>query len=327
MPRQPRLDIPGLLQHVIVRGIERSEIFLDDDDRRRFIDRFDQLLVSTGTDCYAWALIPNHFHLLVRCTGVELSRFMRRLLTGHAVYFNRRHNRSGHLFQNRYKSIVCEEDSYFHELIRYIHLNPLRAGLVSDPEELAKYPWCGHSVILGHRILSGQSVDAVLASFGRRTARQRYRQFIADGLGIGEQPHLVGKSQKQHEIDSSFKKDSIISDDRILGGSDFVQTLRDQEVCKEALQGRKSLLELQKAITDFFGVEPWCLGQRGRQNDISTARALFCFLAVAKLRYSGVEVGEILGISGSSVSRAVRRGESLFQPRIDLQMWWNGLMQ
>ncbi|MDD2320493.1 MAG: transposase [Geobacteraceae bacterium] len=126
MPRQPRLDIPGLLQHVIVRGIERTEVFLDDKDRQRFVDRFDRLLVETETDCYAWALIPNHFHLLLRCKCVELSRFMRRLLTGYAVYFNLRHNRSGHLFQNRYKSIFCEEESYLLELIRYIHLNPHR---------------------------------------------------------------------------------------------------------------------------------------------------------------------------------------------------------
>lgn len=103
MPRQSRLDIPGLLQHVIVRGIERTDIFLDDEDRSRFIARFGKLLVETGTDCFAWALIPNHYHLLLRCNRLELSRFTRRLLTGYAVTFNRRHARSGHLFQNRYK--------------------------------------------------------------------------------------------------------------------------------------------------------------------------------------------------------------------------------
>ena len=108
MPRQARLDIPGLLQHVIVRGIDRTNIFLDDDDRDRFVERFSNLLVETGTDCFAWALIPNHAHLLLRCNHFDLSRFMRRLLTGYAVMFNRRHSRTGHLFQNRYKSIVCE---------------------------------------------------------------------------------------------------------------------------------------------------------------------------------------------------------------------------
>ncbi|MFZ3208558.1 MAG: transposase, partial [Geobacteraceae bacterium] len=108
MPRHARLDIPGLLQHVIVRGIERRDIFLDDQDRQSFIDRFSTLLHKTNTECLAWALMTNHFHLLLCPRQVKLAIFMRRLLTGHAVTFNQRHRRAGHLFQNRYKSIVCE---------------------------------------------------------------------------------------------------------------------------------------------------------------------------------------------------------------------------
>jgi putative transposase len=149
MPRQPRLDAPGLLQHVMARGIERTKIFSDDKDRRSFLDRLATVLNETQTQCYAWALIPNHFHLLLRTGKTPLSKVMRRLMTGYAVTFNKRHKRSGHLFQNRYKSIVCEEDPYLLELIRYIHLNPLRAGLVKDLKELDKYPWSGHSAILG----------------------------------------------------------------------------------------------------------------------------------------------------------------------------------
>lgn len=330
MPRQPRIDIPGLLQHVMVRGIERSEIFLDDHDRQRFVERFDRLLVKTGTDCYAWALLPNHAHLLLRCDRVELSRFMRSLLTGHAVYFNSRHNRSGHLFQNRYKSIVCEEDSYFQELVRYIHLNPLRAGLVSSFEELARYPWCGHSVMLGNQLMPGQAVDAVLTRFGTQKPRSQYRQFIADGIGMGEQPHRVEIIQKKvnnlYDFENDFKKDSVASDHRILGSSDFIQTLREQEGFKASRHYQKSLQGLQNDIEDFFGFEPRRLSLRGRQNNLSSARALFCFLAVVELRYSGVKAGEILGISGPSVSRAIRRGEQFFRSREDLQIWWESLM-
>ena len=322
MPRQARLDIPGLLQHVIVRGIERTEIFLDDDDRRRFVNRFDRLLVDSKTDCYAWALIPNHFHLLLRCNQLELSRFMRRILTGHAVYFNLRHNRSGHLFQNRYKSIVCEENSYLLELIRYIHLNPLRAGLVSGLEELECYPWCGHSAILGNRYMSGQSVEKVLVHFGKRMdlARALYRQFVADGLEMGEQPHLVGKRSKRQDTET----EAVFSDNRVLGSNDFFQTLCEQDDFKGRLQDRKTLEELQLTVEDFFEVKSRGLCQRGRQDDISVARAVYCFLAVAKLHYPGVEVGRILGICGPSVSRAVRRGEELFQSSVDLQGWWKG---
>jgi len=149
MPRQPRLDAPGVLQHVMARGIERRKIFWDDKDRTSFLERFAVILEETQTQCYAWSLIPNHFHLLLRTGPTPLKKVMGRLMTGYAVTFNKRHNRSGHLFQNRYKSVICEEDPYLLELIRYIHLNPLRAGLVKDLKELDKYPWTGHSTILG----------------------------------------------------------------------------------------------------------------------------------------------------------------------------------
>jgi len=151
MPRQARLDAPGLLQHIMARGIERKEIFKDDQDRQSFLERLSVILEGTQTQCYAWALIPNHFHLLLRTGLTPLSKVMRRLMTGYAVTFNKRHKRSGHLFQNRYKSVVCEEDPYLLELIRYIHLNPLRAGMVKDLKELDKYPWTGHSAILSRR--------------------------------------------------------------------------------------------------------------------------------------------------------------------------------
>jgi putative transposase len=136
MPRQARLDAPGVLQHIMARGIERREIFKDDTDRKSFLGRFATILEETQSQCYAWALIPNHFHLLLRTGPTSLRQVMRRLMTGYAVTFNLRHRRAGHLFQNRYKSVVCEEDPYLLELIRYIHLNPLRAGLVSDLKEL-----------------------------------------------------------------------------------------------------------------------------------------------------------------------------------------------
>jgi len=131
MPRTARIDISGILYHVIARGIERRDIFIDDDDRYSFVERLSALLEETGTTCFAWALLQNHFHLLLRTSQVKLATFMRRLLTGYAVVFNLRHERCGHLFQNRYKSLACQEDEYLLELVRYIHLNPLRAHIVS----------------------------------------------------------------------------------------------------------------------------------------------------------------------------------------------------
>ena len=188
MPRQPRLDISGLLHHVIVRGIERGIIFHDDIDRHNFLDRFSNLLSTTGTECLAWALLPNHFHLLLRPHKTSLSHLMRRLLTGYAVTFNRRHERSGHLFQNRYKSIICEEDVYLLELIRYIHLNPLRAKLVPDMETLDNYPWCGHAELMGNHPGVGLSLDTILGIFDDKliSARQTYHKFLEDGLKMNK---------------------------------------------------------------------------------------------------------------------------------------------
>jgi REP element-mobilizing transposase RayT len=148
MPRGARLDAPGTLHHVMVRGIEGMAIVQDDADRQRFVDRLGLVAGATGTTVYAWSLMSNHAHLLLRSGASGLSTFMRKLLTGYATTYNRRHRRHGHLFQNRYKSIVCEEEPYFLRLVSYIHLNPLRAGLVGSMEELDRYPWSGHAVLL-----------------------------------------------------------------------------------------------------------------------------------------------------------------------------------
>lgn len=151
MPRQARLDAPGTLHHVIVRGIEGREIVDDEKDRKKFVDLMGSLASETDTHIYAWALLTNHAHILLRSGPLGVSKYMKRLLTGYAVFYNRRHRRHGHLFQNRYKSIVVEEDPYFQELVRYIHLNPLRARMIDSFAKLNRYRWCGHSVILGRR--------------------------------------------------------------------------------------------------------------------------------------------------------------------------------
>jgi REP element-mobilizing transposase RayT len=112
VPRKARIDAPGALHHIIIRGIEQRQIFYDDRDRDQFLQRLEDILPDTETPCYAWALIPNHVHLLLKTGLTPIATIMRRLLTGYAVYFNRRHKRNGHLFQNRYKSILCQEDAY-----------------------------------------------------------------------------------------------------------------------------------------------------------------------------------------------------------------------
>ncbi len=192
------LTLPALFprrsSHIIVRGIERRKIFLDEIDRTNFIERLEKILTETETRCYAWALMSNHFHLLLR-TGVHpIATVMRRLLTGHAMHFNRYHRRSGRLFQNRYKSILCQEDAYLMELVRYIHLNPLRAHLVADLKMLDKYAYSGHSILMSKREMDWFDKAYVLKFFGAKAsaARRNYRRFVEQGVDEGRRPELIG---------------------------------------------------------------------------------------------------------------------------------------
>ncbi len=166
MPRHARLDAPNALHHVMVRGIERTAIFRDDTDRADFLGRLAHLAEQGALTVYAWALLSNHAHLLLRTGHRPLARSMRSLLTGYAGAFNRRHKRVGHLFQNRYKSIVVEAENYLLELVRYLHLNPLRATVIPDLRSLHRYPWTGHSALLGTVPRPWQDTATILAQFG-----------------------------------------------------------------------------------------------------------------------------------------------------------------
>ena len=175
MPRSARLDAPGILHHVMGRGIEKKPIFFDDKDRVDFIARLAALAESKAMSIYAWELLPNHFHLLCKTEKWPLSSAMRKLLTGYVVHFNRRYNRHGHLFQNRYKSIVCQEDAYLLELVRYIHSNLVRAGEIASIDELNTSPWSGHSALAGKITREWQDTEYILSFFGkRRTRKEKY---------------------------------------------------------------------------------------------------------------------------------------------------------
>ena len=175
-------------------GLTAGRFFSDTKDHENFFERLGNLLVETQTFCYAWALIPNHFHLLLKMGNNTISNLIKRLLTGYAVTYNRRYGRSGHLFQNRYKSILCQEDAYLLELVRYIYLNPLRANLIPHYDRLGSYPYCGHGVVLGQMKRDWQDSEYVLRLFGKEPglARRNYRDFVGNGIEQGERPDLIG---------------------------------------------------------------------------------------------------------------------------------------
>jgi len=217
----------------MIRGIEGRQIFLNDGDRADMISRLGRLLPETKTASFAWALLPNHAHILLRTGAASLSTLMRRLLTGYVVNFNRRHNCQGPLFQNRYKSIVCQEDVYLMELIRYIHLNPLRAGLVRGLEDLRRYRYCGHRALLGEEKRPWQDVEYTLGCFGATAdrARRAYLDYMKAGLKQGRRDDLTGGGLVRSlggwmavkRLGSG--RSHIMSDQRILGSSDFVESV------------------------------------------------------------------------------------------------------
>jgi len=322
MPRQARLDAPGTLHHVIIRGIDRGAIVQDDADRQDFVDRLGRTAVATGTAVYAWALLPNHAHLLLRSGPRGLPSFMRRLLTGYAVVYNRRHRRPGHLFQNRYKSIVCQEEVYFLELVRYIHLNPLRARLVADLHGLDRYPWSGHAAILGRFPHPWLDRGSVLGRFGRtrQTATQAYRSYVREGIPLGRRPELVGGGPARSagdwaEVRALQRHHEPTPDDpRILGSGDFASALLRQADPQRAAVLRRAPTpqEIERMIAERCrgaSLSPRELRQGGRRGPVSLLRASIARELVTEQGLSLARVARHLGVSTSAVSKMLRQRE------------------
>jgi len=324
MPRKARIDAPGALHHIIVRGLERTKIFRYNYDRKNFLQRLSELIPETRTDCFAWTLIPNHVHLLLRTGSVPISVLMNRLLTGYAGWFNKRHKRHGQLFQNRYKSILCQEDLYFKELVRYIHLNPLRSEIVSDMNELDTYPWCGHSVIMGNNSQSWHNIDYVYGSFSdkKRLAVKRYRSFVKKGLSEGSRPDLSGGGLVRSaggwtELKAIRKTDARIKgDERILGNSDFVvnvlnasnEKLEEKYVLKE---GGYDFNYAVQRVSSVLNMAPNEVMSGDKSPRTVQARALLCFWVHRKLGLTTIEISEKIGVCQSAVSRLSRKGEKM----------------
>jgi REP-associated tyrosine transposase len=328
MPRKSRIDSPGLLHHIMCRGIERRKVFDIDADRKHFVARLGEILLESKTNCYAWALIPNHFHLLLRTGPIPISTVMRRLLTGYALWFNRAHHRHGHLFQNRFKSVLCQEDAYLLELVRYIHLNPIRAGLVQNLEDLSRYPFSGHSVLMGKVKMAWQETEGILRMFGERSgeARRRYKAFVQKGIAQGRRAELTGggliRSAGGWEGIKTLRKERIFqkSDERILGDSDFVDSVLSS--AEEAMEKRYALrsrgFTLKKTalrVAQLLGVKKEDVWAKGRYRRIVEARSLFCYWAVRELGASMSSLAVRLGISTPAVSKSVSRGEELVRAR------------
>jgi REP-associated tyrosine transposase len=322
MPRHAHLDAPGALHHVIVRGINKAAIFRDDQDKDRFLERLAQNVTQGGCKVYAWVMMTNHVHLLFKSGKDGISSVMRKQLTWYAQYFNRRHKRSGHLFENRYKSILCEEETYLLALVRYIHLNPVRAKIIETMAQLDSYHWTGHRTLIGKADLIWMDSEAVLSEFGgsRRKAVLEYRRFVRDGLNEGRNPELTGggliRSQGgwSHVIAMRRRGQREEYDDRILGSGSFVN-----EIFKEAedrqlrqMRHKRSGKTIQKILDEECKdrlINQLELKAGGKRSGISAARSAIAYRCREELGASAAEIARYLGVSTSGIIRSIERME------------------
>lgn len=289
MARQLRIEFDHAFYHVTSRGIEKRSIFLDRNDRNRYIFYLRENQQRYGVNIYAYVLMRNHYHLFLETERPNLNRFMHDLNTSYTVYFNRRRTRVGPLLQGRYKAILVDSEKYMLELTRYIHLNPIRAKLVKHP---AEYMWSSYRVYLGK--LDDQLVSTSWAKerFGRRW-RIRYRDFI------------------EREM---FDKDPFddLKADFILGSDVFVDKIKsmltEKQVDREIPSSKKLIgLKLNKVIEEtskYFKVDPTVIVERKR-DFLPRKAALYL---VRKLTQASInEIAIAFGIKYSAVSKAVSR--------------------
>jgi len=323
VPRGPRLDAPGLVHHIRARGIEGRKIFIDDRDRGDFVHRLASVCADEQAFLYAWSLMPNHFHLTLRTGTTPLSTVMRRLMTGFATYFNRRHKRQGHLFQNRFWSTVIDTETYLLALIRYIHRNPLVSKLVKTIESLAKYPWTGHSALMGMIARQWQDTDEILGRFARQAgeARRKLVTFMSDHNAARKDARffkgggLIRSVGGVEQLQRLPKSERWMHDERVLGDGQFVESIlemadRQTPLKKYTDTQRQQKFDLiqsrvcQRLKLATHAVEIGC-----RRWEIVCARRILVYLAVQYLGLTGKHLSERLNVSQATIARDVVAGK------------------
>jgi REP element-mobilizing transposase RayT len=292
MARKPRVEFAGAFYHVITRGNNRQSIFRDDDDFHAYMRRLETYRDRYRISLYAYVLMSNHVHLLLETGTFPLSKFMQGLLQSYTLYFNRRHRRVGHLFQGRYRAILCDRESYLLELIRYLHLNPVRAGLAKHPDS---YPWSSHHAYSGRKSAIEIAVDLPLGLLSTRpeSAARRYMQFVREELGQGHRKDLYE-----------------VLDQRFLGTEQFA-TASERRARKPHQRDfprpiRISLEQCLALVSRHLGLAADGIRSNARLHPLVYARRLFITLASRQIGRPVTEVGEFLGVDPSGVTNALR---------------------
>lgn len=320
MPRTRRLDWKNAIHHVMARGVEKRKIFIDDNDRRRFVSRLGRYADETGIDIYAWVLMPNHIHILTRTSDIPLSKFMQKTLTAYAVYFNKKHDRTGHLFQNRYRSILVQEESYFMELVRYIHLNPLRSGILNSRDEINRYIWSGHAGIINKGMFAWQNTTSVLRHFnGNQEIRlENYLKYLfEDDIktedNFDEGNYLLGSSGLLSVASATKERKSISNYHRILGNRNFAKEVLDRIADNRgsSLRRRKEEHVIIEELIEY-ALERWQISRQvltgsGRMPSLSRVREFLVYAFVEAVGLSLVDSARILKISKQGAASAKER--------------------
>lgn len=290
MARKPRIHIPGGVYHVMLRGNGGEDIFFSDEDYSRLY-----LLLQAGVRRFRYRVhgfccMTNHLHLVLQVSDIPLSQAMQNLSFRYTQWINRSRNRRGHLFQGRFKALLVDGDSYLLELVRYVHLNPVRCGLVRDPFE---YPWSSHRAYLGEEDLPWLTTDWVLGQLsGKRSeAQQRYAAFVQDGLGEGYREDL-----HRGNIDR-----------RVLGDDRFLERVADDAVM---FPPHLPILEdIVAYVGQSYGFELAELKSVSQQRRIAEARAMIAWLAKTMGETTLTKVGVCLNRDVGTMSSAVYRLE------------------
>lgn len=290
MARKPRIHIPGGVYHVMLRGNGGQDIFLSDEDYCRLL-----LLLQEGTTrfryrVHAFCFMTNHLHLLLQVSDIPLSRGMQNLSFRYTQWYNRRNNRRGHLFQGRFKALLVDGESYLLELVRYVHLNPVRCGMVRDPRE---YPWSSHRAYLGEDELPWLTTDWVLGQFAEEglEAQRRFADFTLDGLDEGHR--------------NDFHRGE--SDSRVLGDDRFLERVADETILPRAI--RPKLEDIVSLVCKENGIVQDHLSTAGQQRMFSESRAMIAWLARSTGGATLTEVGQTFNRDVGTVSSALRRLE------------------
>lgn len=317
------MDAPGALQHVWARGIERRALFHSDADRYDMLRRFATSAASTGLTIYAWSLMPNHLHLVTRTGRISLSRVMKSILGGYAGRFNSRYQRCGHLFQNRFGSSLVADESYLAALVRYVHSNPLRAGLVESLDALEAYRWTGHAALMGRTTLPWQETAEVLSLFGNRvaTARDALRHFMQDGLDAGMPECLRGNVVRRtasgiERLSADARgREAWRLDDRVLGSCQSVERLivesSDSPIEPALVKAARPVVDsILQEVAASHGIDVVDILGGGKRPAAVRARIEFCSRARDGCAWRVAEIAAYLGITKVSVYQLLRRRES-----------------